>query len=147
MNDTTNSLFEHIRNRLPSGYGLGDDEKVVDENRVVNHSVFQQSLREDHEGDVGIFETFNQEQKTYGDCDYFKTEVQIAVVTKSGDINSACKYLKEALNNLRTDKQSSHIWIKLCSLVNICPIGKNSNGYQMVEMNIRLKYLVNEDDE
>ena len=147
MNDTTNSLFEHIRNRLPSGYGLGDDGKIVDENRVVNHSVFQQSLREDHEGDVGIFENYGQEQKTYGDCDYYKTEVQIAVVTKGGDINSACKYLKEALNNLRTDKQSSHIWIKLCSLVNISPIGKNSNGYQMVEMNMRLKYLVNEDDE
>ena len=94
--DETISLFEHIRNRLPTGYGLGDDENIENDG-VYNHKTFQQSLREDHEGDVGIFENNISEINILSGFLGYQGNIQVAVVTKNGDIDGAMKYLKEAL--------------------------------------------------
>lgn len=139
--DETKSLFEHIRNRLPTGYGLGDDETVYKDN-VPDHAVFQQSLREDHEGDVGIFETLTSDFSIMGGAIGYESKIQFAVVTKNGDIDSAVKYFKEALNNIKTNCKSTGCYIKNCKLVNIMPVGKNSVGLQMVTMNISIKYVL-----
>lgn len=139
--DETKSLFEHLRNRLPSGYGLGNDGTVYKDN-IPDHAVFQQSLREDHEGDVGIFETLTGELNILGGTLGYESKMQFAVVTKNGDIDSAVKYLKEALNNIKTNCKSTGCYIKECNLVNIVPVGKNSVGLQMVTMNISIKYVL-----
>ena len=139
--DETKSLFEHIRNRLPTGYGLGDDGTVYKGN-VPDHAVFQQSLREGCEGDVGIFETLTGELNILGGTLGYESKMQFAVVTKNGDIDSAVKYLKEALNNIKTNCKSTGCYIKNCKLVNIMPVGKNSVGLQMVTMNISIKYVL-----
>lgn len=142
--DKTSSLFEHILNRLPTGYGLGDDGKETVDG-ISNHSTFQQSLREDHEGDVGVFETLTSQVKIVAGTVGWNTKVQIAVVTKQGDIDNAYKYLIEAFENIKKDKKSTCISVYEIELVSIMPIGKNSNGYQMVSMNLSITYtkLVN----
>lgn len=139
--DETKSLFEHLRNRLPSGYGLGNDGTVYKDN-IPDHAVFQQSLREDHEGDVGIFENITSDFSIMGGALGYISKMQFAVVTKNGDIDSAVKYLKEALNNIKTNCKSTGCYIKECKLVNIVPVGKNSVGLQMVTMNISIKYVL-----
>ena len=141
--DKTTSLFEHIRNRLPTGFGFGDDGAEL-VNGVYNHKTFQQTLREDHEGDVGIFEIYSTELPKYTGYTCLVAEVQIAVVCKQGDIEGARKYLQKALENIRDNEMSEYIWIKSCKLVNLKPLGKNSNGLNMMVLNINIKYLVNE---
>lgn len=140
--DETKSLFEHIRNRLPTGYGLGDDESIEDENGVYNHKTFQQSLREDHEGDVGIFENNISEINILSGFLGYQGNIQVAVVTKNGDIDGAMKYLKEALENIKNNCKSTGIYVKSCKLINLLPLGKNSAGLHMCSMNILIKYVV-----
>ena len=137
--DETKSLYEHIKNRLPTGYGLGDDGTEYKDN-VPNHKTFQQTLREDHEGDVGIFTTFIGSYNILGGQLGYKSEVQIAVVTKNGDIDSAINYLLNALDNIKKDVKSTGIYVSDCKLVNLLPLGKNSVGLHMVSMNIAIKY-------
>lgn len=135
----TENIFEFIKTRLPTGYGLGDDNTEI-VNNVPNHKTWQQSLREDHEGDVGIFENNIGSYNIFGGKLGYKSEIQIAVVTKNGDINSAIKYLKEALENIETNSKSINIYVSDCKLVNIIPLGKNSVGLHMVSMNLAIKY-------
>lgn len=140
MNGTTSSLFEHILNRLPTGYGLGDDEKEIVDG-ISNHATFQQSLREDHEGDVGIFDTnMTDNPMLMGNAGY-TSNVQIAVVTKNGDIDSATKYLLKAFENIKSDICSTGIKVKNIKMTHLCALGKNSNGFQMVELSFSIKYF------
>lgn len=139
--DETISLFEHIRNRLPTGYGLGDDENIENDG-VYNHKTFQQSLREDHEGDVGIFENNISEINILSGFLGYQGNIQVAVVTKNGDIDGAMKYLKEALENIKNNCKSTGIYVKSCKLINLLPLGKNSAGLHMCSMNILIKYVV-----
>ena len=139
--DNAKTLFEHIRNRLPTGFGFGDDGAVKDNKGIYNHKTFQQSLREDHEGDVGIFEIYSTEQPKYSGYSCYVAEIQIAVVCKQGDIDEAKDYLKQTLHNLRTNEMSEHVWIKTCKLINLRPLGKNGANKQMVVLNIKIKYL------
>lgn len=142
--DVTNSLFEHIRNRLPTGYNYGDDGTIM-ENKVPNHKTFQQSIREDHPGDVGIFELNISRQPTYSGYSCLIAEVQIVVVVNNDGIEKAKQYLTEAFENIKDakNKQSTNVFIRYAKLVNIIPLGKNSNNLQMVEMTLNLKYLIN----
>jgi hypothetical protein len=137
--DSTNSLFEHIKNRLPTDYGLGDDGTEYKDN-IPNHKTWQQTLRENYEGDVGIFENSIGSYSIFGGQLGYKSEVQIAVVTKNGDIDSAINYLKIALENIKKDVKSTGIYVSDCKLVNLLPLGKNSVGLHLVSMNIAIKY-------
>ena len=140
MNDTTTNLFENIRNRLPDKYDIGDNNVVYEDN-VPNHLVWQQSLREDHEGDVGVFQTRLAQAEIFHGVACQLANIQIAVVCVNGDLSNAEKYLREALQNLKSDDTSSSIYVKRCELVNIVPLGKNSVGNQMMEMDVSLKYV------
>lgn len=141
--DNANNLFEHIRNRLPDGYGFGDDGTKLDDSLVPDHKTFQQSIREDREGDVGIFEIYQSEQPNYRGYTCYIGEVQIAVVTRNGNIGEAQEYLRELYDNLNSNTQSEHVWIKNCKMINLKPLGKNSNGLHMVVLNLKIKYLIN----
>ena len=140
MNDTTNNLFEHIRHRLPDKYNLGDNNVTYKDN-VPNHCVWNQSLREDHEGDVGVFQTRLAQAEMFHGVACLLANIQIAVVCLNGDIDSAEKYLREALENIKQDDTSTSIYVKRCDLIDIVPLGKNSIGNQMIEMDISLKYV------
>lgn len=141
MNDTTNNLFEHIRHRLPDKYNLGDNNVTYKDN-VPNHCVWNQSLREDHEGDVGVFQTRLAQAEMFHGVACLLANIQIAVVCLNGDIDSAEKYLREALENIKQDDTSTSIYVKKCELIDIVPLGKNSVGNQMIEMDISIKYVV-----
>lgn len=142
MNDVTNNLFEHIRHRLPDKYNLGDNNTVYDDENVPNHCVWNQSLREDHEGDVGVFQTRLAQAEMFHGVACLLANIQIAVVCLNGDIDSAEKYLREALENIKQDDTSTSIYVKKCELIDIVPLGKNSIGNQMIEMDISIKYVV-----
>lgn len=138
--DETKSLFEHIKNRLPTGYGLGDDGTEYKDN-VPNHKTFQQTLREEHEGDVGIFEYVTSEplsskKGTYAE----RCGIQIAVITKNGDIEQAKKYLEEAYNNINNNRKSSKYLVMVCNKSYLTPMGKTSNGLQWVQLAIAITY-------
>ena len=141
MNDTTNNLFEHIRHRLPDKYNLGDNNMTYMDN-VPNLCVWNQSLREDHEGDVGVFQTRLAQAEMFHGVACLLANIQIAVVCLNGDIDSAEKYLREALENIKQDDTSTSIYVKKCELIDIVPLGKNSVGNQMIEMDISIKYVV-----
>ena len=143
MNDTTSNLFEHIKNRLAAGYGYGDDSQVIVDG-VPNHRTSHESIREDHEGDVGIFEYIIDAQNKYGKTNsvdtLWRTSVLISVVCLNGDIETCKDYLLDSFSNLIDDKASSNIFMQNAKLINMRPSGKNSKGLQMVIMNIQCSY-------
>jgi hypothetical protein len=139
--DETKSLFEHLKNRLPTGFGLGDDgTEIVD--GVPNHKVMQQSIREDHEGDVGIFDVKTSQQRLAMGLLCWNSVIQIAVVTNNGDINGAIEYLLKGLENFKKDRKSTGITVSDVSLTSIMGIGKNSNGFQMAAMTFVIEYSI-----
>lgn len=142
MNDTTNNLFEHIKNRLPISFqDIGENNVILDDDGNSNHQVWEQSLREDHEGDVGVFQTRLSQAEIFHGVAYDLANVQIAVVCPNGDIDTAERFLRQSLSNLKSDDRSTSIYVKRCDLIDIVPLGKNSIGNQMIEMDVSLKYV------
>ena len=142
MNDTTNNLFEHIKNRLPISFqDIGENNVILDDDGNSNHQVWEQSLREDHEGDVGVFQTRLSQAEIFHGVAYDLANVQIAVVCVNGDIDTAERFLRQSLSNLKSDDRSTSIYVKRCDLIDIVPLGKNSIGNQMIEMDVSLKYV------
>jgi len=140
--EVVTSLFQHIRNRLDTTFEYGDVGQVITDN-VPNHKTWEQSLREDKPGDVGIFETYRTELTSYSGMFMYQGEIQIAVVSKPNDIDNCKLYLLNTLKNLRKNPRSSMYWFKDVRLVNLKPIGKNKEGNQMVVLNLLVKYLEN----
>lgn len=148
MNDTTTSLYEHIKNRMASGFGFGDDGQVIVD-RVPDHRISYQSIREDCEGDVGVFEYIIDSQGSYDRLSIhtlWRVNVQFSVVTKNGDIEAAKKYLIKSFENLADDVESSNVYVKGIRLINLHPFGKNSKGLQMVVMNTQIFCYINDED-
>lgn len=142
MDEQVSSLYEHIKNRLDTTYEYGDvGKELVD--KIPNHAVWEQSLREDYQGDVGIFEITKTEITKYSGCTMYQGEIQIVVVCKSNDLDNAKLYLNNTLKNLRTNVRSSMYWFKHVKLLNLRPMGKNKVGNQMAVLNISVKYLEN----
>lgn len=149
MLDNTSSLYEHIKNRLATGYEYGDDGQVIEDN-IPDHRVSYMSIREDHQGDVGVFEYLIEKRDNYSKISYqtlWISNVQISVVCKNGDIEGAKKYLLGSYNNILNDPESSNVYVINNILLNIRPTGKNKDGLQMVIMNIRLFYYINDNIE
>lgn len=137
--DEDKTLYGFIKNNIPdvSGYGK-TDQHIVD--GVPDHDIFYQSIRDDHEGDIGIFIITGQEntQLQYGEI--YNSEVQIVVNSVDGDIAGVLNMLKNTLKNIRQSKKNNYIYMMDCGLINIAPVGKNSNGLQWSVMNILCKY-------
>lgn len=147
MNDTTSSLYEHLKNRLATGYGYGDDQQVVVDN-IPDHRCSYQSIRESNEGDVGIFEyIINRTPSMDGINSHalWETNVQISAVVKDGDIQQCKKYLLDSYNNFVNDVESSNVYVRGANLLNIRPAGKNSEGLQMCIINFKIYYYINTD--
>lgn len=139
-------LYDFIIERLPDTQGYGNAGKVYDEDGVSNHSVFKESIREDHEGDVGVFISANSDITKFSGRYCFEGEIQVVVNCINGDIDGALDYLFKTLDNIQTNYRNDYIWIKNSRLVNCLPVGKNKCGIQWCTLNVYLKYLVNTED-
>lgn len=141
--DNAKTLFEHIRNRLPTGYGLGDDNKVQDpKTKRWNHQTAHNSIREDCEGDVGIFEIYKTPIKTYNSSNGYDAELQLVVICVDGDTDNAENYLLQTVKNLKQNKSSEGIYIGRCRVINFTSFGKTVNGLQTVIINLKINYLI-----
>lgn len=139
-------LYDFIIERLPDTQGYGNAGKVYDEDGVSNHSVFKESIREDHEGDVGVFISANSDITKFSGRYCFEGEIQVVVNCINGDIDGALDYLFKTLDNIQTNYRNDYIWVKNSRLVNCLPVGKNKCGIQWCTLNVYLKYLVNTED-
>lgn len=137
--DEDKTLYGFIKEQIPAvnGYGVTGQTTV---DGVTDHDIFYQSIREDHEGDIGIFMITGQEntQLQYGEI--YNSEVQIVVNSVNGDIAGVIEMLKNTLKNIRQNKRNNYIYVMNCGLINLAPVGKNSNGLQWSVMNILCKY-------
>ena len=137
--DEDKTLYGFIKEQIPevNGYGITGQTTV---DGVTDHDIFYQSIREDHEGDIGIFLITGQEntQLQYGEI--YNSEVQIVVNSVNGDIAGVLDMLKNTLKNIRQNKRNNYIYMMDCGLINLAPVGKNSNGLQWSVMNILCKY-------
>lgn len=137
--DEDRTLYGFIKEQIPAvnGYGVTGQTTV---DGVTDHDIFYQSIREDHEGDIGIFLITGQEntQLQYGEI--YNSEVQIVVNSVNGDIAGVLDMLKNTLKNIRQNKRNNYIYMMDCGLINLAPVGKNSNGLQWSVMNILCKY-------
>ena len=77
-------------------------------------------------------------QLQYGEI--YNSEVQIVVNSVNGDIAGVLDMLKNTLKNIRQNKRNNYICVMNCGLINLAPVGKNSNGLQWSVMNILCKY-------
>lgn len=139
-------LYDFIIERLTDTQGYGNAGKVYDEDGVSNHSVFKESIREDHEGDVGVFISANSDITKFSGRYCFEGEIQVVVNCINGDIDGALDYLFKTLDNIQTNYRNDYIWVKNSRLVNCLPVGKNKCGIQWCTLNVYLKYLVNTED-
>ena len=144
--DEKMKLYDFIISRLPDIDGYGACGRVYDEDGVSNHSVFKESIREDHEGDIGIFLTSNSDITNMHGRYCFEAEAQIVVNTVGGDVDGALDYLFLTMENIKTKYRDDHIWIKNLRLVNCLPVGKNSSGIHWCTLNFYIKYLVNDEN-
>ena len=137
--DEDKTLYGFIKEQIPDVEGYGVTHQST-ENNVVDHDIFYQSIREDHEGDIGIFMITGQEntQLQYGEI--YNSEVQIVVNSVNGEIATVLEMLKNTLKNIRKNKKNDYIYVMNCGLINLAPVGKNSNGLQWSVMNILCKY-------
>lgn len=137
--DEDKTIYGFIKENIPavSGYGI-TDQTIVD--NVTNHDIFYQSIREDHEGDIGIFLITGQEfdKLQYGHI--YMSEIQIVVNSVGGDIAGVLNMLLTTLENIRKNKRNNYIYVMDAKLINMAPVGKNSNGLQWSVMNILCKY-------
>lgn len=137
--DEDKTLYGFIKEQIPevNGYGVTGQTTV---DGVTDHDIFYQSIREDHEGDIGIFLITGQEntQLQYGEI--YNSEVQIVVNSVNGDIAGVLDMLKNTLKSIRQNKRNNYIYMMDCGLINLAPVGKNSNGLQWSVMNILCKY-------
>ena len=140
--EDSKTLYEFIKDRLPDIEGYGNTGKEFNEDNIPNHSVYQQSLRENYEGDVGIFETNISDYSIMGGQVGYISEVQIALVCVKGDIDGGVSYLKATLENIKKNSKSIGVYVKDSKLINLLPLGKNSSGLHMISMNMLIKYAL-----
>ena len=106
--------------------------------------MFKQSIRENAEGDVGVFVTTSSEITKMSGHSMYRSEVQIVVNCVNGDIDGALSFLNQTLENIRKNQKGDKVWIKSTKLVNMSPVGKNSSGIHWCVLNLLLTYIVNE---
>lgn len=134
------SIYDFITEQLPNVEGFGNVDKILDEAGIYNHSAFQQTIREDHEGDVGVFIVDN---KDYTEMKFIKlteSEIQVVVNCVQGDIEQTLDYLQSLFDKLSNTKGNDKIEIFNCKKINLRPVGKNNRGIHWCVLNMLLKY-------
>lgn len=141
-------LYDYIIARLPNIDGYGNVGKVIDENGVSNHSAFKESIREGHEGDVGVFITNLSDRTALSGRQFYEGEVQVVVNCVHGDIDQGLDYLWSTLKNISRNPldENNGIWIKNYRLINCLPVGKNKEGIMWCSLNVYLKFVIQEED-
>jgi len=134
-------IYDYIIGLLPDFEGYGNYNKQYDDDGVSDHAAFKQSIREDHPGDVGIFVYNNAYSRGFSKRLYNSAEVQIAV-NAYNDLSIAIGYLNTLFKNICENQTSENIKIQNYKMLNLAPVGKNSNGLQVVVLNIRLNYII-----
>ena len=134
-------IYDYIIGCLPDVDGYGNYNKQYDDDGVSDHSAFKQSIREDHPGDVGVFVYNNAYSRSFSKRPYNTVEVQVAV-NSYNDLTTTIQYLNNLFNNICSNLQSENIKIQNYKMLNLAPVGKNSNGLQVVVLNIRLNYII-----
>ena len=143
--DSTNSLYEHLKNRLPTGYNYGDDNNSIIENsegyEETDHQVWESSIREYNQGDVGIFIQNEQILKTKSIEIGYRALVNVVVIVNNGNITSARDFAKQFKNNLSSDLESERIKVHTVNFdILYRQLGLNSAGYQVVEIPFTIDY-------
>lgn len=140
--DEDKTLYGFIKSQIPYVEGYGDCGKVISEDGQINHSVWYQNIREDKEGDIGIFIITTQENTELMYGKVYNSEVQIVVNSVNGDLAGVLDMLLQTFENIKTNKKNDYISVSKCGLINLRPVGKNSNGLQWSVLNILCKYTV-----
>lgn len=117
-------------------------------------NVFYQTMRENEEGDVGIYlyDSSNESKGIDGTIFYDSVKVQVQVnAYKSIDgMETALNYLDEFTRKMETE-QSDIEGISFISCehqgTRALVIGKNEYGIQIVRCILDLKYILDEDDD
>lgn len=135
------SIRDYIIEQLPQIEGYGNCGQVF-KDKIPNHAVFKQSLRNDHEGDVGIFIMRNEPDNTIAHSPFRKAVIHIYVNAVAGDVEGSEQYLSCLSNNLRKSKGNGKIKIIDCIETNLSAGGKNTNGIHWSVLNILIKYRI-----
>lgn len=140
-------IVDLIIEQLPAISGYGNCGSVLI-NGVKNHGAFVQSIREQCEGDVGIFLINRSKANTFHGYLCERADVQVVVNCVHGDVGEAIQYLDALLANLQAELcRNEHVWIQNCRLINCGPVGKNSAGIQWCVLETDIEYLVNNENE
>ena len=134
------TIYDFIEEQLPNTEGYGNIEKELDDNHNYNHSVFHQSIREDNEGDVGIFIVDSKDNYEMKMIPMIESEIQVVVNAVSGDIEGTLEYLDSLFITLKNSKGNDKIEIFRCNKINLRPVGKNSADIHWCVLNMLVKY-------
>lgn len=135
------SIFGFINGLLPHTVGYGDTDSKLDDDGIYDHTVWTQTIREDHEGDVGIFQINEGEDNKLRYHPIREANMQVVVNCVNGNIVEAMEYLRELYENIRSSKGNDYVCLFDYKLTNISPVGKHSSGLQWCVLNILLKYI------
>lgn len=136
------SIYDFITEKLPNVEGFGNVGKELVEN-IYNHSVFHQTIREEHEGDVGIFIVDSKDNTEMKFIKLTESEIQVVVNCVAGDIEQTLDYLESLFGTIVNTKGNDKIEIFNCRKINLRPVGKNSKGIHWCVLNMLLKYRYN----
>jgi hypothetical protein len=134
------TIYDFMIESLPNTDGFGNTNKTVDEAGIPNHSAFQQTIREDHEGDVGVFIINSKDNTEMKFIKLTESEIQIVVNCIHGDIEQTIEYLENLFNRLKESKGNNYIDVFSCRKINLRPVGKNSKGIHWCVLNMLIKY-------
>lgn len=137
---TKYSIYDFITEQLPNVTGYGNFKKKLDEDGISDHSVFYQTIRNDHEGDVGIFVLNTKDNTDMKFAPLTESEIQIVVNCVGGDILQGLDYLQSLYDVLHKTKGNSKIKVFNCKKINLRPVGKNTNDICWCVLNILIKY-------
>lgn len=135
------TIRDFIIEQLPQVDGYGNCGSVF-KNNIPNHSAFKQSLRNDHEGDIGIFVINSKDNWELKYTKLIESEIQIVVNAVAGDVEGSEEYLQRLFDNIKKNRGNDKIKISSCNKINLRAGGKNSNGIHWSVLNILIKYRI-----
>ena len=135
------SIRDWIIDNVPEVEGYGNYKQTF-KNKIPDHAVFKESLRNEHEGDIGVFVINSGDDWTMKYCKVSQAEIQIVVNAVHGDVEGAERLLQNLFDNLHNNKGNDKIKITSCHKINLRAGGKNTNGIHWSVLNILIKYIL-----
>lgn len=135
------TIRDWIIENLPEVDGYGNCGQVFN-GKIPNHAVSKNSIRTDHEGDIGIWKISEHDNWELKYCKRLESEMQVVVNAVAGDIEGSEEYLQSLFNNLEKNKGNDRIKIYSCKKINLTAVGKNTNGIHWSVLNVLIKYII-----